>query len=85
MNINDQPKPDCQHFLSQCAYDYDRQQKPLAISIKQFCHLTSLGRTSAFKLIFERKLETLAVGGRTLILWRSVEALLGLRSEGDGR
>lgn len=54
---------------------------PLAVSVKQFCSLTSLGRTTAFKLISEGKIETLAVRGRTLILWRSIEALLGLGTE----
>ena len=51
---------------------------PLAVSVKQFCSLTSLGRTTAFKLISEGKLQTLAIGGRTLILWRSIEALFGI-------
>lgn len=85
MNINNEPTSDREHSTSQSAHSYDRRQKPLAISIKQFCQLTSLGRTSAFKLILEKKLETLAVGRRTLVLWRSVEALLGLDSEGDGK
>jgi hypothetical protein len=58
-------------------------QSPLAISVSKFCQLTSLGRTSTFKLIAQGKLETKSIGGRTLILWRSVEGLLGLNGSGS--
>ena len=54
--------------------------KPLAVSIKRFCELTSLGRTTAFQLARDGRIEVRRVGSRTLILMRSVEALLGLDS-----
>lgn len=56
--------------------------QPIAVSVKQFCALTSLGRTTAFKLISEGALQTVAVRGRTLILWQSVEALLSIDAKG---
>ena len=53
-------------------------RKPVAISVREFCRLSSLGRTSAFKLIREGQLECRRIGSRTVILMRSVEALLDL-------
>jgi hypothetical protein len=52
---------------------------PIAVSIKEFCRLTSLGRTSAFKLASEGRIEVRRVSGRTLVLMRSIESLLDLR------
>jgi hypothetical protein len=57
--------------------------KPLAVSIREFCRITSLGRTSCFQLIRENKIEARRVLGRTLILTRSVEALLELGQHQD--
>ena len=59
--------------------DSQSTSKPIAISVEEFCRLSSLGRTSAFKLLRDGLLERRRVGGRTLVLMRSVEALLGLR------
>lgn len=54
----------------------------LAVSVREFCRRTSLGRTTAFQLARDGAIETRKVRGRTLILMRSVEALLQLqRSE----
>ena len=49
---------------------------PLAISIKRFCRLSSLGRTKAYELIHSGELRTTKVGRRTLIDMKSVRALL---------
>lgn len=57
--------------------------KPLAVSIKQFCELSALGRTTTFKLINEGRLEVRHVCGRTLILMRSIEALLEMDRRGQ--
>ena len=85
MHIDDEHSSNHDHLLSQTAYDHACQRKPLAVSIKEFCRLTSLGRTSAFKLISSGTLETLPVGGRTLILWHSIEKLLGLGNQGGNK
>ena len=50
--------------------------EPLAVSIKEVCRLTSLGRTHAFALIRDQKIEARRIGRRTLILTRSIKALL---------
>ena len=55
---------------------------PLAVSVDEFCRLTSLKRTSAFKLIGEGRLEARHVLGRTVVLMRSIEALLQLERRG---
>lgn len=56
-------------------------RNPVAISVREFCRLSSLGRTSTFKLIREGQLECRRIGSRTVILMRSVEALLDLSSD----
>lgn len=62
---------------------FNRQEvTPLAVSVQQFCRLTSVGRTTAFALIRDGELESRHVRGRTLILWRSVETLLRLQAGG---
>ena len=50
--------------------------KPLAVSVREFCRLSSLGRSTAFKLINEGRLEVIRIGGRTLVLTRSIDELL---------
>lgn len=58
--------------------------RPLAVSIKEFCRITSLCRTSAWSLARENKIEVRHVGSRVLVLTRSIDTLLGL-SEQDGQ
>lgn len=58
-----------------------REVAPLAVSVADFCRLTSLKKTSAYQLIRENKVEVRRLGGRTLVLMRSIEALLGLTKE----
>ena len=55
--------------------------KPLAVSMREFCRLTSLGRTLAFSLAREQRIETRRINGRTLVLMRSIEALLELNEK----
>ena len=60
------------------------EQAPLAVSITEFCRLTSLGRTTAFALVRDNKIEVRRICGRTLVLMRSVERLLEIkRDDGD--
>ena len=49
----------------------------LALSIRDVSLLTSIGRTSIYKLIGERRLIARKVGGRTLVLRSDLEAFLG--------
>ena len=51
---------------------------PIAVSMAEFCRLTSLGRTTAYALARTNRIETRRVNGRTLVLTRSISALLDL-------
>lgn len=58
--------------------------KPIAISVAEFCRISSLGKTTAFALIRDQKLATKRVRGRTLILFDSAMALIGpAKKEGE--
>ena len=57
--------------------------RPLAVSMREFCRLTSLGRTTAFALAREGEVEVRRVSGRTLILTRSIDRLLDLACQDD--
>lgn len=50
--------------------------KPIAVDIAMFCALASIGRTMAYKLISERAVESYRLGGKRLIMLRSIETLL---------
>ena len=56
--------------------------RPVAISFKEFCRLTSLGRTTAWALARDKKIEIRRVGSRTVVLTRSIDGLLDLNSRG---
>lgn len=49
----------------------------LTLRINEFCRLSGLGRSTAWKLIQNGTLETVKVNRCTLIKMDSVEALLG--------
>ena len=49
--------------------------RPIGISVMRTREITSLGNTMVWKLIKEGKLRTAKVGGRTLVLYDSVEEL----------
>lgn len=49
---------------------------PLTISVSDFCQITGLGRTKAFALIREGRLDVAKIGRRTLITTDSVSALI---------
>jgi hypothetical protein len=65
---NDWACPSCQ-----CSFP-----RPIAISFKEFCRLTSLGRTTAWALARDKKIEVRRVGGRAVVLTRSIDTLLDL-------
>jgi hypothetical protein len=50
--------------------------EPLTVTVAEFCRLTGLGRTSAFKAIRAGDLRSTVVCGRRLIVWASVKALI---------
>lgn len=50
--------------------------EPLAYSIREACHLSSLGRTRVYQLIGEGRLEVRKIGKRTLIPAASLRALI---------
>jgi len=50
--------------------------KPLSVTVGTAKKLSGLGNTTLWRLIKERQLETVHVGRRTLITFRSLEALL---------
>lgn len=50
--------------------------KPLAVSLENTRHLTSLGRSTITELIDQGRLTTVTIGRRRLVLYASIEALL---------
>lgn len=50
--------------------------EPLAYSIREACHISSLGRTRLYQLIAEGRLEVRKIGRRTLIPADSLRALI---------
>lgn len=50
--------------------------EPLAYSINEACHVSSLGRTRLYQLIGEGKLDVRKIGKRTLIPAASLRALI---------
>lgn len=59
--------------------------EPLMISVRQFMHLTSLSRTTTYKLIGDGEIESRSLSGRRLITLRSVQRYLGLESQSQIR
>jgi len=59
--------------------------KPLSVTVGTAKKLSGLGNTTLWRLIKERQLETVHVGRRTLITFRSLEALLAPRSQPQTR
>ena len=55
--------------------------KPLSVTVATARKLSGLGNTTLWRLIKERQLEIVHVGRRTLITYRSLEALLAPRSQ----
>jgi excisionase family DNA binding protein len=51
--------------------------RPLSTTIDDTCKITGLGRTKVYALIGAGTLKTVTVGRRRLVLFSSIEALLG--------
>jgi excisionase family DNA binding protein len=58
-----------------------RTIEPLTLSIKDTSQLLGLGRTTIYRLIADRQLETVKVGNRTLIKTASIRSLVELQSD----
>lgn len=52
--------------------------KPLAVTTETARCLIGVGNTTLWKLVKEKKLRTARVGSRTLIIYKSIEELLGI-------
>ena len=48
----------------------------LAYRVDEFCSIVRLGRTTAYRLISEGKIQTVKIGGRRLITKASADALI---------
>jgi excisionase family DNA binding protein len=51
--------------------------RPISVPIDDACRITGLGRTKIYELIAEGKLTSVSVGRRRLVIYESIEALLG--------
>jgi excisionase family DNA binding protein len=60
-----------------------RDLKPLTVTVATACKITGLGNTTLWGLVRDRRLETVRIGRRTLITFRSLEALVAPLSEPD--
>ncbi|MES3091594.1 helix-turn-helix domain-containing protein [Sphingomonas aerolata] len=47
------------------------------ISIKETCHVLSVGKTTVYSLISHDRLDVCRIGGRTLVTMKSIERLVG--------
>jgi hypothetical protein len=56
-------------------------QKPLTVTVRTARKLSGLGNTKIWELIKQRKLDTVSIGRRRLIVYASLERLLS--SEAD--
>jgi excisionase family DNA binding protein len=52
--------------------------EPLAVTVQEARRLTGLGNTTLYRLIGEGKLRTIKVGTRTLVVYSSIKALIGV-------
>jgi hypothetical protein len=57
--------------------------KPLTVTVATAKKLSGLGHTTLWKLIKDKKLETVHIGRRTLITFSSFEALLKPEMNGN--
>jgi excisionase family DNA binding protein len=57
--------------------------KPLTVTVATACKITGLGNTTVWGLVRDRRLETVRIGRRTLITYRSLEALVAPCSGAD--
>jgi excisionase family DNA binding protein len=60
--------------------------RPISVTISTTRKITGLGNTTVWKLIAEKKLETVMIGRRRLVIYSSIERLLSVHPDAlDGR
>lgn len=57
--------------------------KPVAVTIPTFTKMFGIGRTTAYSLINEGRLERVRIGRRTFIMVASAEALISASCDGQ--
>jgi|RhiMetdeSRZDD1v2_1073273.scaffolds.fasta_scaffold1928594_2 hypothetical protein len=60
-----------------------RDAKPLAVSVKLACKLIGVGNTKMWGLIKDGRVNTVSIGRRRLVLYASLESLLGSPTPGN--
>ena len=65
------------------AVDELRTLKPLTVTVATARRISGLGNTTLWALIRDRRLQTVRIGRRTLINYRSLEILLELDTRTD--
>lgn len=58
-----------------------KDAKQLAVTVKTARKITGLGNTTLYRLIKERKLETVSIGRRRLVKYASLQALVGIKAD----
>ena len=51
--------------------------KPVSTTVDDACRITGLGRIKIYELIAEEKLRTKTIGRRRLVMYASIESLIG--------
>jgi len=64
------------HLIKDVRASTAQELKPLTVTVTTAKKISGLGSTTIWSLIKEAKLETVRVGRRTLVTFRSLEALL---------
>lgn len=59
--------------------------KPITITIATLTHMFGYGRTTAFSLIAQGRLERVKIGRRTLVTMASAEALIAQAASGTDK
>ncbi len=54
--------------------------KPLTVTVSRGLQLTGLGRTKFYQLLNERRIRSVTVGRRRLVVYASIEELLDSRA-----
>ena len=57
--------------------------KPITVTVPAARQAIGLGNTKIWELIKEGKLRTVRVGGRVLVIYRSIEELLGIAAASE--
>jgi hypothetical protein len=76
------------HFTNcECSSRQDVEEqlvnKPITISVNEFCRISSLGRTSAFAVLASGAVRSRLVGRRRLVDMASAEAYLKAGKSGE--